>query len=351
MNKHKKNKKDKKVKKDKKNNNKSKNNIIKKAQNLTFARILFIDKMISEGSYPSAPKIAKEYEGVSVITIKRDIDYMRSMLNAPIEYDKTRKGYYYGDKTFRLPFLFTNEEEIFSGSIAIKLLYQYRGTPIYRNVKNIFDYFNKVVEKSKDKDFEKRILFIEEYSPSFPEDVWNILIKAIKENRYVEFSYKSAWRKEEGHGYHIAPYQIVSKAGVWYFAGYSKRRKSVSLYCLHRITSINLTSETFEMPKNYKYLNDKEISFGVFKGAKRKCKIRFYNESAAYISERKFAEDQRIKKMKDGSIIATFSSGQIYEILRFVLSQGSNAIPLKPKDLVEEWKNNIKIMHKNSKKL
>lgn len=342
----------KKYKKDrvyKKNNKKSKNNIVKKAQNLTFARILFIDKKISDGGYPSAPKIAKEYEGVSVITIKRDIEYMRSMLNAPIEYDKNRKGYYYSDKTFRLPFLFTSEEEIFSGSIAIKLLYQYRGTPIYRNVKNIFDYFNKVVEKSKDKDFEKRILFIEEYSPSFPEEFWNILMKAIKENRYVEFSYKGAWRRQEGHGYRIAPYQMVSKAGVWYFAGYSKRRKSISLYCLHRITSINLTEETFEMPKDYKYLDDKEISFGIFKGEKKKCKIRFYNESAAYISERKFSEDQRLKKMEDGSIIATFSSGQIYEILRFALSQGSNAVPLQPNELVEEWKNNIKIMYKNSK--
>ena len=331
-----------------KKNKNPKNNIIKKAQNLPYARILFIDKMISEGNFPSAPKIAKEYEGVSVITIKRDIEYMRDILNAPIEYDKNRKGYYYSDKTFRLPFLFTSEEEILSGSIAIKLLYQYRGTPIYKNVKNIFGYFNRVVEKSNDKNFEKRIIFLEEYSPSFSEEVWNILIKAIKENRYIKFSYKSAWRNYEGHGYYIAPYQIVSKAGVWYFAGYSKRQESVSLYCLHRITFIEIADETFEMPKDYKYLNDKEISFGVFKGEdKKKCKIIFYNESAAYISERKFSEDQKIEKREDGSVVATFSSGQIYEILRFVLSQGSNAIPLQPKSLVEEWKNNIKIMNEN----
>lgn len=324
------------------------NNIIKKARNLPYARILFIDKMIAENNFPSAPKIAQKYEGISVITIKRDIEYMRDFLNAPIEYDKNKKGYYYSDKTFRLPFLFTSEEEILSGSIALKLLYQYRGTPIYKNVKNIFNYFNILVEKSKNKNFEKRIIFLEEYSPDFSEEVWNILIKAIRENRYIEFSYKSAWRKTEGHGYYIAPYQIVSKAGVWYFAGYSKRQDSVSLYCLHRITSIKLADEKFEMPKDYKYLDDKEISFGVFKGKeKKKCKIIFYNESASYISERKFAEDQKIETKRDGSVMATFSSGQIYEILRFVLSQGANAIPLQPKSLVKEWIRNIEIMHKN----
>lgn len=54
--------------------------------------------------------------------------------------------------------------------------------------------------------------------------------------------------------------------------------------------------------------------------------------------------------MEDGSVIITFSSGQIYEILRFVLSQGFNAIPLEPKELVDEWKNHIKIMYKNINK-
>ena len=50
-----------------KKNRNSKNNIIKKVQNLPYARILFIDKMISEGNFPSAPKIAREYEDVGVL--------------------------------------------------------------------------------------------------------------------------------------------------------------------------------------------------------------------------------------------------------------------------------------------
>lgn len=329
----------------------NKNKKIKTAHNLPYARMLFIDKEISKGEYPSAPKLAAKYEGVSVITIKRDIEYMRNMLEAPIEYDKTRKGYYYMDKTFRLPLLFINEEEVFAGYIAMKLLSQYKGTPIYKHVKDIFDYFNNIIIKSDNNKFEKRIIFIEEYSPDFFEETWNILIKAIKENRYIEFSYKGAWRKTEGYGYYIAPYQIVSKAGVWYFAGYSKRQDAVSLYCLHRITSIKLTDETFKPPKDFKYTESSSSSFGVFiNDYIKKCKIKFFNESAVYVSERRFSNDQKIEKMEDGSVIITFSSGQIYEILRFVLSQGFNAIPLEPKELVDEWKNNIKIMYKNINK-
>jgi len=59
--------------------NKKKNKKSSKAsRNLPFARMLFIDKEIAKGDYPSAPFIAKKYGGVSLITIKRDIDYMRN---------------------------------------------------------------------------------------------------------------------------------------------------------------------------------------------------------------------------------------------------------------------------------
>ena len=37
-------------------------------------------------------------------TIRRDIDYMRDQLHAPIEFDSVQNGYYYTEPTFRLPF-------------------------------------------------------------------------------------------------------------------------------------------------------------------------------------------------------------------------------------------------------
>lgn len=48
----------------------------------------------------------------------------------------------------------------------MKLLSQYKGTLIYKHVKDIYDYFNNIIIKSNN-NFEKRIIFIEEYSPDF----------------------------------------------------------------------------------------------------------------------------------------------------------------------------------------
>ncbi len=99
------------------------------------------------------------------------------------------------------------------------------------------------------------------------------------------------------------------------------------------------------MDKNYKYYKTTNRLFSVHGFDESvKCKIQFFGESANYISERVWADDQKIKRNKDGSIILTFTSGQLYDVLRFVLTQGSNALPLEPENLVTLWKNEVSKM-------
>ena len=62
-------------------------------------RVLMIDEAIRFGSYPSIAKLAEKAE-VNERTIERDIEYLRNMYEAPIEYDRTRRGYYYSKQNF-----------------------------------------------------------------------------------------------------------------------------------------------------------------------------------------------------------------------------------------------------------
>ena len=57
-------------------------------------RIYRIERSIKEGKYPNAAQLAKMLE-VSQRTVQRDIEYMRDLLGAPVEYDKSKRGYYY----------------------------------------------------------------------------------------------------------------------------------------------------------------------------------------------------------------------------------------------------------------
>lgn len=93
-------------------------------------RLLRIHDLIQTESYPNAPFLAKHTE-VSVATINRDLEYMRSRLGARIEYSRSRGGYYY-EEEFHLPTYLISAKE-FQVLAAVKnLLECYRTTPIYR---------------------------------------------------------------------------------------------------------------------------------------------------------------------------------------------------------------------------
>ena len=62
-------------------------------------RLLQLEKAIQTIPYPSVERLMKELE-VSRRTILRDIDELKIYYNAPIEYNRSRKGYYYTDETF-----------------------------------------------------------------------------------------------------------------------------------------------------------------------------------------------------------------------------------------------------------
>ena len=77
--------------------------------NIMLERLIIIHNEIKKGTYPSTrnlrDKCRKEFnsEKLSIPTLSRDIAFLRDRFRAPIEYDSSRKGYYYSDD-FELKF-------------------------------------------------------------------------------------------------------------------------------------------------------------------------------------------------------------------------------------------------------
>ncbi|MDR1948683.1 MAG: hypothetical protein LBQ38_04760 [Spirochaetaceae bacterium] len=64
---------------------------------------------------------------------------MKNSLGAPIEYDAYHRGYYYSEKTFRLPGSFTTAENMQALGMAKTLLSLYRNTPLYGAARNLLE--------------------------------------------------------------------------------------------------------------------------------------------------------------------------------------------------------------------
>ena len=101
-------------------------------------RISQIDDIIRRGTYPSASQIAKEV-GVSLRTINRDLDVIRDYYYAPLEYDQTKRGWYYKDPNFFIKYIQFEEGELFSLALFDTLLLQYKNTPLEKKLSSIFE--------------------------------------------------------------------------------------------------------------------------------------------------------------------------------------------------------------------
>lgn len=73
------------------------------------ARIQWLHKKMTMNSYPNAQRLAERF-GISHRQAQRDLDYLRRELGAPIEYDNSRKGFYYTHR-FTLPVLLSSDND------------------------------------------------------------------------------------------------------------------------------------------------------------------------------------------------------------------------------------------------
>ena len=70
-----------------------------------------IDQALRGQKWPTERSLAGELE-VNSRTVRRDLKYMRDQLRAPIKFNRGRRGYWYTEATYQLPFLRLTEGEL-----------------------------------------------------------------------------------------------------------------------------------------------------------------------------------------------------------------------------------------------
>ena len=115
-------------------------------------------------SYPNAQRLAERFN-ISHRQAQRDLDYLRNKLCAPVEYDKSRKGFYY-TKPYVLPVLLSSDnddmyhpeifnaeiEELAVGESIIQMQIPYSATVEIKNKLTALELSNYVIAKqSKDR--------------------------------------------------------------------------------------------------------------------------------------------------------------------------------------------------------
>ncbi|MBI2875129.1 MAG: transcriptional regulator [Firmicutes bacterium] len=311
-------------------------------------RLLAIHAALLNGKYPNAAQLAEQLE-VTSRTVHRALDCLRDDLNAPIAWDSRKKGYYYVDQSYRLPFIELSEGDALGVFLALNLLPIYRGTPYEAPLRFLLDKLTNLLPSTVNMETQElctalslgvEVLRGETNLVSLN---LSLLSNAIAQRRSVGIKYHTMSRDEVTERI-INPYHIHFVEGAWYVIGYCHLRAQYRTFAVDRIKECNIVDQPFDIPADFsieEYLGD---CFILERGEPREVCIWFHANQARWIRERVWHQSQVLEENPDRSIILRLRVGGLGEIKRWVLGFGSGAKVLQPPELCQELKKELDSM-------
>ncbi|MBR5033226.1 MAG: WYL domain-containing protein [Treponema sp.] len=315
-------------------------------------RLFRIEQAIQNMSYPSVERLMTELE-VSRRTILRDIDELKIYYNAPIEYDRINKGYYYSDNTYFVKNMMLTESEVFAVTGILPLMERYNNTPLKNTINKVYETLSQMLPNQVEvqSSFTNDVEFIADPIPVIQEEVFNAVFKATKLHRIMKYDYRSI-SATEYKPHELYPYKIYNQKGDWYILGYSPKHQKFATFTLARMKNIEL-GEDFKPDPDYKKKVHIDPNFGIWNNESKPQKIELLFDKSinTYILERTWHKNQKCKQNPDGTVYLSFESNQIQETLYWTLRFGAAVTILNPHELKAMYKDEVKKMAEKVKDL
>lgn len=208
-----------------------------------YLNVLKIDEMIRNKVYPSVKKITHELE-LSERQVLRIIRDLKVNYNAPIEYDREKKGYCYLLDGFSVADISLNEDETFALEVCHSFITRiFSGSKIYKRIKEgLLSLQNRaeVYDNEEGKALAERIHFAFDTTNmgydlcSKQKDFEELLFSSIKNGQILRLSRRD-WNSRELKQAAVLPLLLVMHEGFsWLlfclkFSAFSNDLQSISM--------------------------------------------------------------------------------------------------------------------------
>jgi len=313
----------------------------------SFQRLLQIHQEIQTNRYPNVTTLARSLEW-SEKTIRRDLEYMRDSLDAPLAYDAHRRGFHYTRTNYQFPTIAVSEGELLGIFLGCQLMRQYRGTELGEHLARLFAKLSHMLPNKLevnfsdlDRTYATRPAPVEPVEPT----IMQALLQAVRECRRLEILYHTAsrdltqQRQVDPLGFHFVD-------GECQLIAFCHLREDIRTFSPARIRDLRPTPETFERPADFdlsKYLDE---GFRQFRGSgpAQQVTLRFTPTIARHVQHRTYHPTQSTEPQPDGSLLLRIKVNHMQEVKRLALSFGPDCEVLEPASLREEYAVDVRAM-------
>lgn len=312
------------------------------------ARLYRIETLIRARGHVSFKTLLDELE-VSPATLKRDLEYLRSRLGAPIEYDRELNGYRFGSSTYagprhELPGLWFDEAELYSLLMAQQLLAGLDSDGLLsRHLQPLLDRIHELLKSGAGAGGEaaaerlmKRVKIVSALRRPVPSRFFERVSTALLARQRLQLRYLTRARREVGER-EVSPQRLVHYRNTWYLDAWCHRVDALRRFALDAIEDATVLAHKPARDVAMKKVQDTmDAGYGIYAGGtQRWAVLRFDVQAAQWASREEWHPAQQGQWLDDGRYELRLPYVDDTELVMDVLRQGEQVQVLSPPELVQ----------------
>ena len=311
-------------------------------------RLYKIDQLLNERR-AVAMHILEEELSISKSTVKRDLEYMRDRLNAPIIWDRVLRGYVFdhsqsGAQRYALPGLWFNDQEIFALLTMYQLLSNLGNGLLTPHINPLLARLTMLLDSQEESadEIRKRIRILHMASRTERPESFEIVASATIKRKRLQFVYRARYN-DRGREREVSPQRLVHYRDNWYLDGWCHLSKGLRTFSIDRISEVKILERKSRDVSEKALHRELAGGYGIFSGkADKRAKLRFSPRQARWVASENWHPKQSGQFEKGGYYLLELPYSNDTELVMDILKYGSGVEVISPSTLRNTVKRQLK---------
>lgn len=296
-------------------------------------RFFKIDQLLRTSKYGVTRQRFLDELEVSPATFKRDLEYLRDRMHAPIDYDKKLKGYVYTEGSdFQLPGLWMNEGEIHALLTMQHLLSNLQPGMLDDHIQPLMQRITALLELGdhSEDEINQRIRILSMANRPIDHNYFEVLTSAVLQRQRLSLTYYHRANDEETVR-EVSPQRLVHYRDNWYLDTWCHLRDGLRTFAVESIRQAELLHDKAKNVASNEL--DKELGsgYGIFTGSKtQQATLRFNPTTARWVATEQWHPEQQGEYDQDGYYVLSFPFSDDRELIQDILKYGANVEVMEP---------------------
>ena len=283
--------------------------------------------------------------GVSRATLKRDLEYLRERLDAPIVYDRHANGYSMRPDArdprqvrHQLPGVWFSEREIHALLTMHQLIQGLdEGGVLARHLQPLLDKLHGMLGASEGqaRELMQRVKIMSAARRPVVGRHFELIGGALMQRRRVQMRYWVRSRREETER-SVSPQRLVHWRNTWYLDAWCHTSNALRRFALDAVRDASLLEQRAKLVALKTIEAALDAGYGAFSGARVQwATLRFRPEAAQWVQHEQWHPQQQATLHDDGALTLRVPYADATELAMDVLRHGEQVRVLAPAALVK----------------